>query len=65
MTPEQKAAYVIGIATMVFARTAGMQAENNQRVMNGHAPAYGESAFEKLIQDTGCHHNGILTIFQE
>lgn len=64
MTEEQKAAYVIGMAAMVMARVAGMQAENAQRAASGLAPAYGEAAFEQLIEEAGCHHNGIMGMFR-
>ena len=64
MDEAQKAAYIIAMAAMLNARTAGMVAENRIREMNGHAHAYGEADFEREINASGCHHNAVLTLFQ-
>lgn len=35
----------------------GMIAENQYRISNGESPAYGEDAFNSLIEKHGIHHN--------
>jgi len=35
----------------------GMIAENRMREIAGMSPAYGESAFQALIDEYGIHHN--------
>lgn len=63
MTPEQQAAYVIAQAACLMAEVAGMQAENQWRVQNGNSLAYGEDAFQQVIQKYGVHHNGTIGLF--
>jgi len=64
MTDEQKAAYVIAMAACVSARIAGMQAENQQRQLQGYSPAYTAEAFEAVLDEHGVHHNAVLTLFR-
>ena len=63
MTDEQKAAYVNGMAAVLMAKVAGMQAENTQRRENGWPVTYIESDFDALINASGVHHNAILELF--
>ena len=63
MTDEQKAAYVIAQAACMYAKVAGMQAENQRCVVLGGPPLHGEKAFDDVIVEYGIHHNGVLTLF--
>ena len=64
MNEEQKAAFVMAQAAVLNAIIAGMQAENQMREHQGYVPAYVESHFQDAINASGCHHNAVLTLFQ-
>lgn len=64
MTHNEAAAYVIGQAAELMARVAGMQAENQHRLACGNSIAYGQEAFEKVVDDAQCHHNAAMTVFR-
>lgn len=51
MTPEQKAAFIMGQAAMLNAILAGMLSENQMRLHRGEAPAYTEEAFQRVIAE--------------
>ena len=55
-------AYALTIATQTMIEAMGMQAENQQRIQRGESLAYVESDFQNLINRTGCHHNGVLSL---
>ncbi len=64
MNEEQKAAFIMAQAAVLNATIAGMTAENMQREAVGSSMAYGEDAFQDAINASGCHHNAVLTLFQ-
>ena len=39
----------------------GMQAENEQRKILGQTMAYGEDAFNKVVEKYGIHHNAVMS----
>lgn len=53
--------YSFGMSVTGLITAMGMQTENQQRVIQGESVAYGEAAFQKLIEDYSLGHNGILT----
>jgi len=59
MTPEQKAAYVNGMAAAALIRAMGMQAENAIRQSRGEALAHDEDAFETLVREHGIDRNSL------
>jgi hypothetical protein len=63
MTSEEKAAYVNSQAACLFAEIAGMTAENMQRQHLGQSMAYVEADFLQRIEDSGCHHNDVMRLF--
>ncbi len=63
-TPEQRAAYVISQSTAGLLRAAGMMAENQLRALNGESPAYGEDAFNALVEELGLDHNSVVEILR-
>lgn len=52
--------YGLSMAAGALIKAMGMLAENLCRHETGQAPAYGEDAFQKVIEDFGVHHNGVL-----
>lgn len=64
MTPEQQAAYVMAQAACAMAEIAGMQAENQKRAHRGESPAYGEDAFNSVIERNVIGHNAVLGLFR-
>ena len=46
---EEKAAHVLAAAAVLFAKTCGMVAENTARDRNGNSIAYGDEAFEHIV----------------
>lgn len=64
MTPEQKAAVINARAAMLVATAIGMHAENMQRQALGYSMAYGEDAFQKVIDESGCQHNAVMTLLE-
>lgn len=46
-------------------RLEAMRTTNLERLAKGKAIAYGEEAFNKLVDETGIHHNAIWTLIQE
>lgn len=63
MTPEQKAAYVIGQAACLMAEVAAMQADNQYCLHAGVEPKHGAKDFHELIAGSGCHHNAVIGLF--
>ncbi len=55
-------AYAITMAVSTMVTAMGMQAENQMRLQRGESIAYPEKAFDNLINDNGCHHNGVLSL---
>ena len=55
-------AYAITMAINTMVTAMGMHAENQQRIHRGESLAYMEEAFQKIINDNGCHHNGVLSL---
>ena len=44
-----------------FIRALGMHAENQRRLQNGEAIAYGEDDFNRIIEENGITHNNAIT----
>lgn len=65
MTPEQKAAYVTAQAVSALAAIAGMQAANHERIQDGYALAYPESAFADVTKEFCISHDAVVAFFQE
>lgn len=63
MTPEQQAAYVISQSVSALIEAMGMTAENRHRLSVGNSVAYGEEAFQAVIERYGIQHNAILSLF--
>ncbi len=63
MTDEQKAAYIIAQAVCLTGEIAGMVAANQEREALGHTIAYDESAFTAVVNQSPCHHNAVLSLF--
>ena len=59
-----KAARIMALAAQLNATVSGMNAENQQRSVNGESPAYRGDAFETAISESGCYHNNICMIQQ-
>jgi hypothetical protein len=63
MTPEERAAYVIGQSICALAEIEAMKAANRERLSDGKALAYDEAAFF-AVQDTYCiSHNAVISLF--
>lgn len=56
--------YGFSIAVQCLVKAMGMFSENMQRQHRGESMAYVEDDFDKLIDQTGVHHNGVLTRWQ-
>jgi len=56
--------YAFGMIVNTLVTAMGMCAENEQRRASLQQPAYLEDAFQKVINDNRCHHNGIITMLQ-
>jgi hypothetical protein len=65
MTEEQNAAYVFSQSACALIEAMGMVAENAHRQQCGNSIAYGEEAFNALINKYGIHHNAVVTAFGE
>jgi len=65
MTPEQSAAYIVGMAACVNAEVSGMVAENQLRAVNGEPPAFVKADFDAVINRYGVHHNAICSFYQQ
>lgn len=63
MTEEQQAAYIQAQAVAAMCEALGMMSENMQRVQRGESIAYGEEAFQKVVDDHGIHHNQVIGLF--
>jgi len=65
MTKEQAAAYVFAQASCVYARVAGMAAENLALIHANQPPKYREADFAAVPEELGVHHNAVMTLYQE
>lgn len=61
MNEEQRLVYCQSRIACAMITAMGMQAENQQREFEGKAMAYTEAAFQKVIEEHGIHHNGIIS----
>jgi hypothetical protein len=52
--------YVLAMSVNTLVSAMGMMAENEQRRAGLSSPAYVEKDFQKLLENNGCTHNGIL-----
>lgn len=52
--------YGITVSIQALITVVGMVAENGMRLHRGEAPAYVEQHFQKVIEDLGIHHSGVL-----
>jgi hypothetical protein len=59
-TEAGRAAFVHAAVSRALIRAFGMVAANMERERHGHAPAYGEEAFEALVVEEGIGHNQVL-----
>ncbi len=50
MTPEERAAFIVGQAAILNAEVAGMVAENQHRMNCGNSIAFGVHAFQAVIE---------------
>ncbi len=62
---DANAAYIIGMAANALIEAMGMHADNQHRLSRGETIAYDEKAFQELIERTGIHHNGIVSMLRE
>jgi hypothetical protein len=65
MTTEETVAYVHSQTACALIELEAMKAENANRAMRGETQAYGEQAFNDLINRYGIHHNAVIGIFRE
>ena len=65
MTSTQSAAYVFSQSVAALAEIAGMHAENQQRAMEDHSPAYVHEHFLAVIDRYGINRDAVLRIFEE
>lgn len=63
MTPEQQAAFIMAQAMVLYAKIAGMQAENQSCALREVAPRFVDADFEAEINRSGCGHNDVITLF--
>ena len=63
MTDEQKAAYVIAMATCAMGEIAAMQASNQANTAAGKPILYHLEDFSNVAVTHGIHHNAVLTLF--
>lgn len=61
MTDEENLVYIRGMLLQAEIRMQGMVAENMQRELLGQSMAYTGVDFEKLIEEFGIYHNGLVT----
>lgn len=54
-------AYCMAMSMRAYGLIAGMQAENQQRVIEGKSLAYTEEAFDKVLDDCQQGHNSVIT----
>jgi hypothetical protein len=54
-------AYVHSQCACAIIEAMGMVAANKERKQRGHSLAYGEEAFQKVIEKYGIHHNAVLS----
>lgn len=64
MSEEQQAAYIIAQSVCAMIEAMGMQSENTQRLHRGESIAYGEDAFNVVIEKYGIHHNAVIGFFR-
>jgi hypothetical protein len=60
MISEENAAFINSQTACALIEMQGMVAANTLREDQGHTIAYDESAFLKLIEKYGIHHNAVL-----
>jgi len=65
MTYEQSAAYINANAVAALIEAMGMAAENTFRDRQGNAIAYGEEAFNALIDKHELHWNRMSDVFRD
>lgn len=65
MTPEQKAAYVMAQSVSAMATIEGMKAANREREARGHVLAYGEDAFNGVIDQYGLSPGAVMGLFHD
>lgn len=64
MNENQRAALLISQSITLMVQAMGMHAENMNRQHRGEAVAYVQEHFEKLVNDSGVHWNGAMTMLQ-
>lgn len=64
MTSEQEAAYINSQVACAFIQALGMVAENTVCALRQEYPKYREDDFERLISQSGIHHNQVIDYFR-
>ena len=65
MEKEERVAYIISQSVCAMVTAMGMQAENEQRKVLDQSMAYGDEAFEKVLDDFGVHHNNVIEYLRD
>ncbi len=65
MTPAERAAFIMAQAACLNAEVAGMVAENTYREMRGETIAFGEDAFQEVIDKSVCNHNAAISFLRD
>ena len=65
MDREQRLAFVQAQCVCAAIEMEAMKAENQLRESSGHAPAYGEDAFQDLIGKYLIGHNAVIEFLRE
>lgn len=65
MSSERGVVIAQGCIARAMIRAMGMQAENQQRVANGEAPAYVEEHFQKVIDEECAGWNDIIGLLEQ
>ena len=64
MNEQQRAAFIQSQAACAIVEALGMIAENQKRQHMNYSMAYGEEAFQKLIETYGLGHNQVIAFLQ-
>lgn len=65
MTPEQQAAFIISQSVCAIIEMAGMQAANQQRLLNNESVRYTEQDFLSIIETNVVGHNAVIGFFRQ
>ena len=65
MNEEQRAAYIQSQVACAMIEALGMQAENQQREIQGESMAYVAEHFDKLQNKYGIDHNSVILFMRD